>query len=135
MAYPIILLVATLGLTGILAFFIFPKILPVLKSLNVKLPAVTLGFMAVSQFLFDYGIYIALFSLFGYQFFPFVKGPEIPILLALVIVKTPFIKTMSENINMVNFAEPRLLLKSGVKIIEALQISADTLTIWFTRKR
>src|SRR3989344_606421 len=41
MVYPIIILVATLGITSILAFFIFPKILPILRSINVPLPMIT----------------------------------------------------------------------------------------------
>src|SRR3989338_670982 len=41
MVYPIIIVVATLGITSLMTFVIFPKILPVLRSLNVELPLVT----------------------------------------------------------------------------------------------
>jgi type IV pilus assembly protein PilC len=130
MAYPIILMVATLGIVGILAFFVFPKILPVLKSLNVKLPVVTVGFMAVSQFLLDYGVYIGvILAILLVSFFLLLRVQKFRYYWHWLITKIPFVKTMSQNINMVNFARTLgLLLRSGVKIIEALQISADTLT-------
>jgi type IV pilus assembly protein PilC len=130
MAYPTILMVATLGITGILAFFVFPKILPVLKSLNVPLPAMTIAFIDISQFIFNYGLYLVgiIVSLLV-AFFFLLRIRQFKFYWHKVIIKIPFIKTMSQNINMVNFARTLgLLLKSGVKIIEALQISADTLS-------
>jgi len=129
MAYPIILMIATLGITAILAFFVFPKILPVLKSLNVKLPPITLGFIAISQFLFDYGLFIFVgLAVLIAGFFMLLRVKAFKLGWHRVIIFLPFTKTMSQNINMVNFARTLgLLLKSGVKIIEALQISADTI--------
>lgn len=130
MAYPIILLVATLGITSILIFVIFPKILPVLRGLNVQLPLVTRGFIWLSEFLFAYGFY--LFGSLGFllvAWFILLRLKPVRYFWHKCILYIPFIKTMSQNINMVNFARTLgLLLKSGVKIIEALQISADTLS-------
>jgi type II secretory pathway component PulF len=129
MAYPVILIIATLSITAILAFFIFPKILPVLTSLHVPLPLMTRGFIVVSQFLFNYGIYLfSGLAVFLIAFFIMLRVRAFKFLWHRVILILPFVKIMSQNINMVNFARTLgLLLKSGVKIIEALQICADTL--------
>jgi type IV pilus assembly protein PilC len=136
MAYPIILMVATLGIVAILAFFVFPKILPVLTTLNVELPPVTLGFIAVSKFLLNYGVYgFAGLTILVISFFVLLRVPAFKFAWHKTILKIPFIKNMSQNINMVNLARTLgLLLKSGVKIIEALQISADTLENMVYRK-
>src|SRR3989344_1449442 len=55
MAYPAIIFMATVGITSIMIFVIFPKILPVLTSINVELPLVTRMFIAMSNIIFDYG--------------------------------------------------------------------------------
>ena len=130
MIYPMIILTATLGITGILIFFIFPKILPVLKSINVPLPALTIGFIAISDFLFKYGLY----ALGGLAIFIILMVLSLRIRLVRLawhklILVTPVVKRMSQNINMINLARTLgLLLRSGVKIIEALQISGNTLS-------
>ena len=55
-----VILVATLGVTGFLTFFVFPKLLPVLQGLNVPLPGTTLALIGTVNFLRDYGVYVAI---------------------------------------------------------------------------
>lgn len=129
MAYPIIILIATLGITAILAFVIFPKILPVLKSINVALPLTTVIFINFSEFMLRYGVY--LFSAFGVlliTFFICLKIPKFRYFWHEAILKIPIINSMSQNINMINFSRTMgILLKAGVIIVEALEITARTL--------
>ena len=56
LVYPIFIAIATICITIFLIVFIFPKILPVLKSLNVPLPLVTRIFIGLSAFLSHYGL-------------------------------------------------------------------------------
>src|SRR3989344_3822234 len=56
--YPIIILLATTGITAGMTFFIFPKILPIFKSLRVDLPLVTRIFIAVSTFMINHGVFV-----------------------------------------------------------------------------
>ncbi|MEK9177025.1 MAG: type II secretion system F family protein, partial [Patescibacteria group bacterium] len=58
LVYPIIITVATLGITGLLTVFIFPKIMPIFASLNVELPLTTRILLAVSTFLQNYGLWV-----------------------------------------------------------------------------
>jgi len=130
MAYPIVILFATFGITGILSFFIFPKILPVLQSLNTKLPLSTRVFIAISDFMISYGVY--LFIGIAILFIAFLLVLRIRAMRKRwhsIIIALPLVGAMSTQINIINFSRTlNLLLRSGVKIVEALNITADTLT-------
>jgi type IV pilus assembly protein PilC len=130
MIYPIIILIATTAIGGALIFFIFPKIIPVLNSIKVPLPAITLLFIAISGFLIKFGLYVLgglIALIIGFLFLLRVKAFRYKIHELILI--TPIISNMSKTINMITLARTLgLLLKSGVKIIEALQISANTLS-------
>jgi len=130
MVYPIIILVATIGITGLLTFFIFPKILPVLKSINVELPALTRAFIKISDFLFQYGLFVFLGLIvltIGVWFILKIKPVRLKWHQAILYL--PLVGRMSKSINMTKFSRTiALLLKSDVKIVEALNITADTLT-------
>ena len=137
MVYPIIILAATLGITSILTFFIFPKILPVLENLNVPLPLVTRAFIVISNFMLAYGLWIILGSiglLVGLWFI--LKVRKVKYYWHTIILRIPFVNNMVKTVNLISFARTiGLLLKSGIKIVEALQISADTLTNLVYKKR
>ena len=130
MAYPIIILVATFGITGLLSFFIFPKILPVLTSLNTTLPIPTRIFIAVSGFLFAYGLWIALFFVVALiVFFILLRIRRFRLAWHGLILKIPYVGRLSTEINVIGLSRTlNLLLHGGVKIVEALDITADTLS-------
>lgn len=130
MAYPIIILFATFGITGALAFFIFPKILPVLKSLNTTLPLTTRIFIAGSDFLFGYGLYIGLVIVaIAVTFFMLIRVHRFKLIWHGIILKIPYVGLLSTEVNIVGLSRTlNLLLHGGVKIVEALDITADTLS-------
>ncbi len=51
MIYPLVILIATLGVAGFLTFYVFPKLIPVFASLNVNLPSRRSILLAVLNFL------------------------------------------------------------------------------------
>lgn len=128
LVYPIIILIATFGLTGALTFFIFPKILPIFKSLNVTLPWVTRVFIAVSTFMIAHGILVfavAIGALIG--FWLLLRIGVIRYAWHRVLLFIPVVGTMAKNYNMVVFIRAlSLLMKSGVKIVQALEITANS---------
>ncbi len=130
MAYPIIILCATLGITGIMAFFIFPKILPVLKSINVELPWTTRAFIWTSEFMLRYGIFLfvgILIVVVAFWLLLRIRGFKYT--WHHFILSLPVIGRLVTEINIINIARTvNLLLKGGVKIVQALEITADTLT-------
>ena len=130
MAYPIIILFATLGITGLLSFFIFPKILPVLRSLNTTLPLSTRAFIASSEFLFAYGLYMLLAVILVFIFFfMLLRIRRFKLAWHGIILKIPYVGRLSTEINIIGLSRTlNLLLHGGVKIVEALDITADTLS-------
>lgn len=130
MVYPAIILMATFGITAALTFFIFPKILPIFRSLNVELPLITRIFIKLSTFMLEHGIAA-------------IGGAIVVIIVVWLLLKikalrylwhrfllmVPFVGNMMINFNMVSFVRAlSLLLKSGVKIVQALEITAKSST-------
>lgn len=129
MAYPIIILFATLGITGILSFVIFPKILPVLKSLNTELPWTTRTFIATSEFLSTYGgLVFGGAVLLAISFWLLLRIESFRRAWHRFLLALPLIGRLTTEVNIVNMARTlNLLLRGGVKIVQALEITADTL--------
>src|SRR3989338_2829825 len=130
MAYPAIIFMATVGITSIMIFFIFPKILPVLTSINVELPFVTRAFIAISQFLIKYGIYVGA-GMVGLIIFIWLilKIPKIRFAWHNTLISMPMVGNMVLAVNIISFARTLcLLLRAGIKIVEALEITANTLS-------
>ena len=128
MIYPIIILIATFAITALLMFFVFPKILPVFTGLKIQLPITTRIMIGSVNFLLAHwlklviGIAVAvigfraLIILQGFRFILHRVEFFIPVLARLII-----------HINMANFARVTgVLLKSGVKIVEAVTITSKT---------
>lgn len=125
--YPAIIIVTTLGLVGLLSFFVFPKILPIFSSLRVQLPLSTRIVIAANAFITHNwleilgGLVIVWFGMVGLLRLPPVRYGYDRFMLLL-----PVVGTMNKNIQMTVLARTLgLLLKSGVKIVEALSITSD----------
>ncbi|PIR88666.1 MAG: hypothetical protein COU09_01070 [Candidatus Harrisonbacteria bacterium CG10_big_fil_rev_8_21_14_0_10_44_23] len=129
MIYPSIILVATIGIVGSLMLGVFPKILPVFSNLNIELPITTRILIALSKFLTAYTAWIAVaifllivlfWFLSHYEFFKYAWHH--------IILKTPIIGKISQKVNSASISRVMgLLLKSGVQIIEAVDITAHAL--------
>ena len=130
MAYPVVIFVATVGITSIMIFMIFPKILPVLNSLNVELPLITRVFIFASEFLIKYGYLVGLgFVGLAIGAWLILKIPRVRFAWHTLIISMPLIGNMSLSINIISFSRTLgLLLKAGIKIVEALEITANTLS-------
>ena len=136
MAYPVVIFMSTIGITSIMIFVIFPKILPVLTSINVELPLVTRMFMAVSQILIKYGYAIGG-GIVGLMigFWLILKIYRIRYAWHELIISMPAVGNMSRSVNIISFSRTLgLLLRAGIKIVEALEITANTLSNLVYRK-
>ncbi len=127
--YPAVIFFATIGIVITLMVGVFPKILPVFASLKVKLPVTTKILIATSKF-------------FTANFLWIILGIVLTVILIIVLSRYEFIKhgwhhlmlripiigKMAVKVNAATLARTLgLLLNSGVKIIEAVNITADTL--------
>lgn len=69
--YPALIASATLAMTLFLVMYIFPKILPLLSSMDVELPLLTRVIKRLYEFLFQYGIWISLTLIIAFGIFIF----------------------------------------------------------------
>lgn len=127
--YPIIILITTFGITGVLTFVVFPKILPIFKSLNIRLPLLTRAMIAISGFLSDYFLWViagVVVLVFGLWFLLRIKA--VRFLYNRFLLTLPFVSNMIKSSNIVSLSiSLGTLLKGGIKIVEALKITANTL--------
>lgn len=129
MAYPIILLIAVFGISTLLMFSIFPKILPIFATFKMDLPITTRILIVVANFSLAYGIHMLIgFIFLGFILFVLFQFRSVKLFSHKIFLKTPFLGTISLHINMTAFARTmNSLLRSGIKIVDALLITADTM--------
>lgn len=128
--YPIIIVSATFGITLMMTIFIFPKIMPVFASLNVDLPASTKILIAASNALTQNGLFVlGVFASLVVALWGLLKIYKVRFYYHLALIYMPLIGQMSRDVNVANFTRTLgLLLKSGIKIVEAINITSDTLS-------
>lgn len=128
MIYPVVVFILTIILTIFLVIDIIPKFSEILKGFGGKLPESTQNIMNVSMFIKEYFVYL------------------IGILVLLIVILKMLYKSkgIEENLDKVKFKLPlisnvykkeisrrfifalSILIKSGISIIEAMNISAET---------
>lgn len=129
MVYPMVILVATLGVAGFLTFYVFPKLIPVFGSLNVQLPLTTRVMLASLDFTRNFGLYIlgAIIVLIIIGRLIYKHVTPVRYFFDQLLFFMPAVNDLVVAVNIVNFARVfGLLLKSGVKIVEALEITGAT---------
>lgn len=129
LVYPAVITVATLGITGFLILFLFPKIMPIFSSLKMELPMTTQIVIAVSTFLQASGGWLVL----GIAAFCLVVAVLHKKIEAFrfgfdqVILRMPVFGVMFRYYCLANINRTLgLLLKSGITLAEALPLTADT---------
>ena len=129
--YPIFITVATLGVTGVLTVYIFPKLMPIFTSLHVDLPLTTRALIALSAYLSEWGILTVLGAIaLGLAFYAAHRMYErVRLGTDHVLLHIPFVSNVTRAYNLTNFCRTLgLLLKSGITLTEAITITAETTT-------
>ncbi len=127
--YPALITVATLGITAFLMLYLFPKIMPIFTSLHATLPLSTRIVMSLSLFFQHWGLLtVGLFILGVIGLSMAIKrSAPLHMLFERGVLRIPVIGTMMQYYNIANISRTLgLLLKSGVRLSEALPITADT---------
>ena len=126
--YPIFITIATFGVTGMLVVFIFPKIMPIFVSLNVKLPWTTKALLSVSEFLSQWW-WLTIIGLVVFAIlFEVARRSLRPFRYALdwTVLRLPIAGEIARSFNCANFCRTLALsIKSGITLSEALYITAD----------
>lgn len=130
MIYPAVILFSTFILGAALAIFILPKLIPLFKSLRVTLPLSTRILLLVTELIQNYGLFVILgIIVFFILALLFSRLKPVKTVNYYILLKLPVAGTISKNLNLSLFSRTLgTLIKSGVPIVEALDISADTLS-------
>ncbi len=127
MMYPSIIILTTFGLVGILTFVVFPKILPIFDSFNVKLPLTTRIVISSNKFLLHEWAWLLLgLIIIVTTFVSLLRLPRFRFGVQKLMLHVPVIGPMLKATQMTMIARTlALLMRSGVKIVEAIQSTSD----------
>lgn len=129
LVYPIIIVLATSGITAMLIVYIFPKILPIFLSLKATLPLSTRILIVVSTFMTNYGLWVLLGIVavtIGYLLM--LRVHTFHLIVDKILLRLPIFGSLSQYYNLANTCRTlSLLLKSDVRIVVAIDITADSL--------
>ena len=127
--YPALITVATLGITAFLMLYLFPKIMPVFASLHTTLPLSTRVVMATSVFFQHWGL-MALLVTFVSVIVGAVllkRSSWVHFSVDSLVLRLLVVGRVIQYYNVANATRTLgLLLKSGIKLSEALHITAET---------
>jgi len=128
--YPIIVVVATSAIAAYLLLVLLPQITPLFASLNVEIPWTTRVVVVASSFALHSGVFLllGLIALIAAGIF-LLRIPKIHFLLDTILLKMPVVGPLIKQVQIAQFARILgTLLKSGVTIIEALEIAGTALS-------
>lgn len=131
MAYPTILVGGLFFVVILLMVFVLPRLVAIFESSNLKLPVTTKIIFAISQFL-SYKPYltIAVFLILVVVLIFLAKQKIMRNALNWILLHLPVSSNLLKQIELVRFARTLgNLLKSGVAIGPALEITADGLSL------
>lgn len=130
LVYPVIVFVGALGVGSYLAFFMLPQLLPLFTSLDIKLPFTTRLLLAITTAVVHYWFWvIGLAVVLGFLliFLWYLKPVRFAIHRA--IIRIPVFGSLTKNVQTTQFSRILgTLLTSGVKVVPALRITANSLT-------
>lgn len=131
LVYPAFITVATLGLTGLLTVFIFPKLMPIFMSLHVDLPWSTRFLIWLADFLSHNWLYLLLAIVFVIVLWFVLRAKfyRVRYFGDKLLLKIPFAGKIATNYNLTNFCRTLgLFLRSGMHLTEAIAIVGETTT-------
>ncbi len=129
MTYPLVVLAAALGVGIGLSTFVLPKIIGLFQSITVQLPLMTRALLAFSNFIVVHGrtaLLVALLALLA--LFRFLRLRVVRPFTDALLLRLPVFGKLIRNYNLAMFARTMAtLLRSGMAIGEAFQVTSDTL--------
>jgi type IV pilus assembly protein PilC len=128
--YPVIILIAMAGVLAIMMVFVIPQMKEVYTSLHVELPLSTQILVGMSNvFTGQWYIIIILIVAIGAGYRYFAGTLRGRYMLADIYNKMPVFGKLSTEVQLTQFIETlALLIASGVPILDALDISKETLS-------
>lgn len=134
--YPVIVLAASAVITVFIAFYILPKVTPLLSGLRVQLPWTTKLLIYIASVAQSYGFYL-LISLVAIIILLFLAMRQrwAEAWFGACSLNMPLVGKLIHYVNLSRFSlNLGILLKSGLAITDALKLTADSLTNYHYRE-
>ena len=130
MIYPVIILITTISITSGIIFFVIPKILPIFASLKITLPLTTRILIGSISFVKDYFLLLIIgITAIVFAVAWFLRIPSIRYRWDRGTLTLPLLGKISSYYHTANITRTMgVLLKSGITIIDALEICTSIMT-------
>jgi len=130
MIYPVALTAIALLIVGIMLVYVVPKVVSVFASSGRELPLLTRGLIATSDFLRDYGIFVAIgIGILAWVVHRVLKRPGPRWAWHGTLLRLPVFGRLARGFNTARFTRTlSILTGSGVPVLEALRIAAQVVT-------
>jgi general secretion pathway protein F len=129
MVYPIALVVMAIGIISFMLATVVPKIVGVFQSTSADLPGLTVGLIAISDFLVAHWLALIIgIAALSYGIWRLLQLPGPRRSFHTLLLGTPITGRLTRGINTARFTRTlSILAGSGVPILEALKISAEVI--------
>ncbi len=128
--YPSFMVVVAIGIVTALLVYVVPKVVGVFADVGQELPGLTLGMIALSDFLIAHGVatlagVVAVMAIL----YAVVQRPGPRKRFHALLLRLPLLGRLSRGLNAARFARTlSILTASGVPVLDALRISSQVLT-------
>jgi len=127
MIYPLIMAVSGFLILVFLMSVVVPRVVQVFQDTQQVLPLITRSLLAISDFFVAWGVLLIIGLMISTLLFSlWAKSEKGRPRFERILFRTPFVGTMMTRIITLRITQTlALLLRSGVQVIESLQITAD----------
>ena len=128
--YPSVIMGTAVAVSGLMTVYLFPKLLPIFKSLNADLPFTTRFLIFLSTFLIKDWWLMLLAIIAAVVLFAFsMRYKSFRFFVDKISLAMPVVGPLLKDYHIVNiFRTLGILFKSQVRLLEAVTITADTAT-------
>ena len=128
LAYPLILLIASIAVVSLLLFFVLPRLTKTFKQSGVELPLITKIIVAVSNALtYSPVLDLTIIGALVWFFIYFRKTDVGRKIFLKILLSIPIVRDLVKKVALVRFTRTLgSLISSGTSIVESLNLSAES---------
>lgn len=128
MTYPVVSLVLIFGITFFLMLFIIPKFKEIFTGLDIPLPGLTIAVLGASAFCEEHWVFMIVAMIMSFVLLRIYKGTKRGgYQWDWLMLHVPVFGSLFQKVGLARFSKTfATMLRSGVPILGALEIVADT---------
>jgi len=127
--YPGLIIIATLGIVGLLTIYVFPKVLPIFASLDFELPVATKILIWLTDFLIAWGLLLggSILVITILTAWLIATKENVHYVWDRAVLKIPLLGRIALSYQMANLTRTLgLLLKTDTGVVESFSITSET---------